>query len=39
MLGALLGSSYEVVQVGEDDFSQIMEDVCHFPLEGCADIF
>jgi hypothetical protein len=39
MLGAFLGSSGEVVQVGEDDLSQIMKDVCHRTLEGCVGVF
>jgi hypothetical protein len=38
MLGAFLGSSGEVVQVGEDDFSQIMKYVCHRPMESCVGI-
>jgi hypothetical protein len=39
VLGALLGSSGEVVQVSEDDCSQIMKDVCHRALESCAGVF
>jgi hypothetical protein len=39
VLGALLGLSGEVVQVREDDCSQIMKDVCHGPLESCTGIF
>ena len=39
MLGAFLGSSCEVIQVGEDDCSQIVKDVCHGSLESCAIIF
>jgi hypothetical protein len=39
VLGALFGSSGEVVQVSEDDCSQIMKDVCHGPLESGAGIF
>jgi hypothetical protein len=39
VLGTLLGLSGEVVQVGEDDCSQIMKDVCHSPLESCTGIF
>jgi hypothetical protein len=39
VLGALLGSSGEVIQVSEDDCSQIMKDVCHRVLEGCAGVF
>jgi hypothetical protein len=38
-LGALLGLGGEVVQVSEDDCSQIMKDVCHGPLESCTGIF
>src|ERR1700722_9086089 len=38
MLGTFLGSSGEVVQVSKDDFSQIVEYVCHRPLESCAGI-
>jgi hypothetical protein len=39
VLGALLRSSGEVIQVGEDDGSQIMKDVCHRALEGCVGVF
>jgi hypothetical protein len=38
MLGTFLGSSCEVIQVGEDDIGQIMKDVCHILLESCTDI-
>jgi hypothetical protein len=38
MLGAFLGSSCEVVQVCEDDMSQIVKDVCHSLLESCTSI-
>ena len=33
MLSAFLGSSGEIVQVGEDDLIQIMKNVCHGLLE------
>jgi hypothetical protein len=39
VLGVFLGSSGEVVQVGEDDGSQIVKDVCHGPLKSCTSIF
>jgi hypothetical protein len=38
MLSAFLGSSCEVIQVCENDMSQIMKDVGHGPLKSGADI-
>jgi hypothetical protein len=38
MLGAFFGSSCEIVQVCEDDMSQIVKNVFHSPLESYASI-
>jgi hypothetical protein len=38
MLSAFLGSSSEIIQVGEDDLSQIMKNVCHGALESGTNI-
>ena len=39
MLSMFLGAIGEVIQVGEDDLSQIMKYVCHGTLEGGTNIF
>jgi hypothetical protein len=38
MLSAFLGSSGEVIQVCEDDMSQIMKNVCHGPLKSGTNV-
>jgi hypothetical protein len=38
MLSVFLGSSSEIVQVGEDDLSQIMKDVCHGMLKSGTSV-
>jgi hypothetical protein len=38
MLSVFLGSSSEVVQVSDDDASEIMENISHGPLEHCTSV-
>jgi hypothetical protein len=38
MLSAFLGSIGEIIQVGEDDLSQIMKNICHGVLKSGTSV-